>query len=112
LFPPPKPRRFRFPGRKPLDQRKVLTGILFVLKTGVSWEDLPHELGCGCGVTCLNYLKAWRKAGVWQQVQLILRRELREARRIDWSRAEVDSSEPPILRGGEDTGPHLRTEAS
>ena len=34
LLPPPKPRRFRFPGRKPLDNRKALTGILFVLKTG------------------------------------------------------------------------------
>jgi transposase len=45
LLPPPKPRRFRFPGRKRLDDRKVLTGILFVLKTGIPWEDLPRELG-------------------------------------------------------------------
>jgi hypothetical protein len=35
LLPPPKPRRFRYPGRKPVDDRKVLTGILFVLKTGI-----------------------------------------------------------------------------
>src|ERR1700730_18642802 len=41
LLPPPPPRRFRFPGRKPLDYRKVLTGILFVLKTGIAWDDLP-----------------------------------------------------------------------
>jgi len=39
LFPPPPPRRFRFPGRKPLDYRKVLTGILFVLKTGIAWDN-------------------------------------------------------------------------
>ena len=50
-------RRFRFPGRKPLDYRKILTGILFVLKTGMAWDDLPAELGCGCGKTCRNYLK-------------------------------------------------------
>jgi transposase len=49
LLPPPPQRRFRFPGRKPLDYRKILTGILFVLKTGIAWEDLPAELGCGCG---------------------------------------------------------------
>jgi transposase len=48
LLPPPPPRRFRFPGRKPLDYRKILTGILFVLKTGIAWDDLPAELVCGC----------------------------------------------------------------
>ncbi len=52
LLPPPPPRRFRFPGRKPLEPRQILTGILFVLKTGMAWDDLPAELGCGCGKTC------------------------------------------------------------
>ena len=52
LLPAPPPRRVRFPGRKPLDYRKVPTGILFVLKTGINWQDLPAELGWGCGKTC------------------------------------------------------------
>ena len=69
LLPPPKPRRFRFPGRKPLDDRKVLTGILFVLKTGIPWEDLPCEMGCGSGMTCLNRLKQWHRAGVWRRLE-------------------------------------------
>ena len=63
LLPPPPPRRFRFPGRKPLDYRKILTGILFVLKTGIAWDDLPAELGCGCGKTCRHYLRLWHEAG-------------------------------------------------
>ena len=63
LLPPPKPRRFRFPGRKQLDRRKVLTGILFVLKTGISWDDLPAELGLGCGRTCRDYLKKLQEIG-------------------------------------------------
>src|SRR5438128_11999096 len=58
LLPPPKPRRFRYPGRKPVDDRKALTGILFVLKTGIPWEDLPWEMGCGCGMTCWRRLHA------------------------------------------------------
>jgi hypothetical protein len=33
----------------------ILTGILFVLKTGIAWDDLPAELGCGCGKTCRRY---------------------------------------------------------
>src|SRR6266540_3789449 len=62
LLPPPPPRRFCFPGRKPLDYRQVLTGILFVLKTGIAWDDLPAELGCGCGKTCRHYLRLWHQA--------------------------------------------------
>src|SRR5205807_2884128 len=87
LLPPPKPRRFRYPGRKPLPLRKVLTGILFVLKTGIPWEDLPWDMGCGCGMSCLNYLKAWQRAGVWERLREVLLAELHEADRIDWSRA-------------------------
>ena len=44
LLPPAPQRRFHFPGRKPLDYRKILIGILFVLKTGIAWADLPAEL--------------------------------------------------------------------
>ncbi len=51
LLPPPKPRRRRYPGRKPVDNRRVLTGILFVLSSGIPWEALPQELGCYCGMT-------------------------------------------------------------
>jgi transposase len=104
LLPPPKPRRFRFPGRKPIDQRCVLTGIIFVLKTGIPWEDLPLEMGCGCGMTCWNYLHAWQQAGVWERLHEALLAELQEADRIDWSRAAVDSTHARALGGGEKTG--------
>jgi len=106
LLPPPKPRRFRWPGRKPLDRRKALTGILFVLKTGIPWEDLPQEMGCGCGMSCWNYLAAWQRAGVWERLHEILLEELQTAGRIDWSRAVVDSSHARSLGGGEKTGPN------
>jgi transposase len=52
---PRRQRRFRYPGRRPLDDRKVLQGILFVLHTGIGWEHLPQELGFGCGMT------AWQR---------------------------------------------------
>jgi transposase len=105
LLPPQKPRRFRFPGRKPLDRRKILTRIIFVLKTGIPWEELPQEMGCGCGMTCLNYLKAWQRAGVWPRLHHILLAELREADRMDWSRAAVDSTHARALGGGENLLP-------
>src|SRR5262245_22628800 len=65
LLPPEEPRRFRWPGRKPLDRRKVLGGILFVLKTGIGWDDLPAALGYGCGKTCRRALAEWQRRGVW-----------------------------------------------
>jgi transposase len=48
---PKTQRRFRYPGRKLLDDRKVLQEILFVLHTGIGWEHLPQELGFGSGMT-------------------------------------------------------------
>src|SRR5512135_2445719 len=92
LLPPPRPRRFRFPGRKPIDYRKILTGILFVLQTGIAWDDLPAELGCGCGKTCRHYLREWHRAGVWQKLHAVLLAELNGAYRIDWERALIDAS--------------------
>lgn len=105
LLPPPRPRRSCFPGRKPLDLRKILTGIVFVLKTGINWDDLPAELGWGCGKTCKKYLKAWQKAGIWQRLHALLLSELREADLLDWSRAAADSTKARALGGGDDTGP-------
>jgi transposase len=106
LLPPPPDRRFRFPGRKPLDYRKILTGILFVLKTGIAWDDLPAELGWGCGKTCREYLRRWHQAGVWVKLHTLLLAELNEADLIDWERALIDASFTKAPEGGQQTGPN------
>lgn len=93
-------------GRPPIDDRKVLTGIIFVLKTGIAWEDLPQEMGCGCGMTCWRRLQQWQQAGVWDKVQEILLARLQEAHQLDWSRAAVDSASARAIGGGEKTGPN------
>ena len=100
LLPPSKLRRKRFPGRKPLSNRQTLTGILFVLKTGIPWEYLPQELGCGSGMTCWRRLREWQAAGVWQRIHEHWLTQLRHADQIDWSRAIVDSASVRALRGG------------
>ena len=99
LLPPPKPRRFKYPGRKPLSPRKVLTGILFVLKTGIPWEDLPREMGCGSGMSCWRYLQRWQQAGVWNKVHKALLDRLRADEQIDLSMAVVDSSHVRAVGG-------------
>ena len=104
LLPPPKPRRKRYPGRKPIGNREVLTGIVFVLKSGIPWAMLPQELGCGSGVTCWRRLRDWQKAGVWQTVHEVLLARLQRADQIDWSRAVVDSASVRALFGGRKRG--------
>ncbi|KPL30685.1 transposase [Streptomyces anulatus] len=97
---PCRKRRFRHPGRKPLPDRQVLCGILFVLHTGIQWEYLPKELGFGSGMTCWRRLRDWNEAGVWQQLYEVLLAELNAAARLDWSRAVVDSSHVRAIKGG------------
>ena len=105
LLPSPKPRRFRNPGRKPLDDRRVLTGMLFVLKSGIPWEMLPQEMGCGSGMTCWRRLRDWQQAGVWQKLHATLLSRLHGADRLDWSRASVDSASVRAVGGGEKDWP-------
>jgi transposase len=85
-------RRYRHPGRKRIPDRQVLAGILFVFKTGIPWEDLPQEMGCGSGVTCWRRLDEWQRQGVWQKLHEVLLAKLNAADQIDWRRAAVDSS--------------------
>jgi transposase len=101
LLPPPKPRPYRHPGRKPKPNRQVLSGIVFVLQTGIPWEYIPKEMGCGSGMTCWRRLRDWQKAGVWQKIDEVLLAKLQHAHRIDWSRAAIDSSTVRAVGGGE-----------
>ncbi len=89
---PIKPRKIRHSGRKPLPPRNCLTGILFVLMSGIRWEMLPQEMGCGSGMTCWRRLHDWQAAGVWQTVHEILLAKLRSADQIDFTRCAVDSA--------------------
>ena len=92
---PPKPKG----GRPRVPDRACLTGIIFVLKTGIGWEDLPVEMGCGSGVTCWRRLRDWQAAGVWDRLHQAVLDRLGAADRIDWSRASVDSASIPAKRG-------------
>jgi transposase len=106
LLPPPKPRRPDHPGRKPVDDRKTLTGILFVLRSGIPWELLPQEMGCGCGMTCWRRLHVWQQQGVWFKLLQVLLERLDDAGQIDWSRSAVDSSFARAFEGAEGSGPN------
>jgi transposase len=92
-------------GRPPVGDRKALMGIIFVLKSGIPWELLPQEMGCGCGMTCWRRLRDWYRAGVWAKIHHLLLNRLRQAKRIDFSRFLVDAIHVRAVGGGSQTGP-------
>ncbi len=101
---PARPRRFRYPGRRRLDDRLVLQGLLFVLHTGIGWEHLPQELGFGSGMTAWRRLHEWHEAGVWVRLHQLLLERLHAAGEIDWSRALIDASYVQAKKGAPGSG--------
>jgi transposase len=103
----PRPRRVKDgrTGRPRVPDRAALAGIVFVLKTGISWNDLPREIGCGSGVTCWRRLREWQDAGVWRELHRVVLDKLGQLDLLDWSRAAVDSASVRAKRRGEATGP-------
>ena len=97
----PKPKG----GRPRCDDRRVLAGIIFVLRSGIPWEMLPRGLG-GSGMTCWRRLRDWQRAGVWARLHRALLEQLSDAGQLDWSRASLDSASGAARRGGAETGPN------
>ncbi len=79
---PKRERRLRYPGCKPVEDRRALCGIRFVLHTGIPCGFLPLEWGFGAGMSCWRQRVDWQVAGVWDRLHLLLA-ELQAADKLD-----------------------------
>jgi transposase len=84
-------------GRPWADNRRVLEGILWVLKTGARWRDLPREYPSAS--TCWRRLKQWEEKEVWLKVWRQFLSELDRRGRLDWSESFLDGSFAPAKKG-------------
>jgi transposase len=73
---PRRRRRCRYPCRRRLEDRLVLSGI--------AWQRLPQELGFGSGMTCWRRLRDWQQAGVFERLHQLLLAKLRHERTLSW----------------------------
>jgi DNA-binding GntR family transcriptional regulator/transposase len=73
LLPKAKLRRSHNPGRKPLTDRQILCGILYVRMNNLRWNELPTTLGFGSGASCWRRLRAWEESGSWDAVTRLLK---------------------------------------
>jgi transposase len=86
LLPAEKPRT----GRPNLDHRRIINGILWILRTGAPWEDLPARYGTRGTVSSRYY--RWRQAGIWDRILADLQAQADADGRLDWTIHFVDST--------------------
>ena len=93
----------------PVSDRITLAGIIYVLRKGVAWRDVPIQVvGCS-GVTAWRRLRNWTEAGVWLRLHEVLLAELRAAGLLEMDDTAIDGSHVRALKGGLTPAPRQST---
>ena len=85
------------PGRPPQDLRSVLNGILWILRTGAQWADLPERYPPKS--TCHRRFPEWTESGVFTKILTALAQDLKERGGIDLSEGFIDGTFAPAKKG-------------
>lgn len=77
-------------GRPRKDDRRVLNGIFWILRTGAPWRDLPERYGAW--QTVYSRFRRWQHAGVWDRILAALQDQLEEQDAVDWGLFAYDGT--------------------
>lgn len=91
------PKRRRGRGRPRANDRQTLNGILYVLKTGCAWADLPRAYGAYA--TCWRRLQQWEADGTWERIWQTMLGQLDAQGKLEWAQAFLDGSFVPAKKG-------------
>lgn len=106
---PLEPKPSPLGGRPRVTNRQAFTGVVFVLKTGIPWQFLPIEMGCGSGSTCWRRFAEWTQLSVWSTLHNLFLSQLGKAGAINLERAVIDSASVRAVFGGRTRGRTRRT---
>jgi transposase len=95
----PKSPKHRHGGRPWIENRRVLEGILWILRSGARWQDLPEKYPHPS--TCWRRLRDWEEQGVWLKIWRAFLSELNERRQLEWSESFLDGSFAPAKKGAQ-----------
>lgn len=101
LLPPPPPRPKG--GRPRVPDRECLAGIVYVLRNGSRWMDMPSDYPSG--PTCWRRMKLWTQLGLWDQIHALILDELARAGQLDLSELQADATFVEAQKGGSPSDP-------
>jgi len=84
-------------GRPRSEDRKTLNGILWVLRTGARWADMPRKYGAPS--TAHVRLQTWSRQGIWEHIWRTLLSSMDEQGKLNWSQAFLDGAFIPAKKG-------------
>lgn len=84
-------------GRKPVGSREVFEGIVWVLRSGARWKDLPSWYPSPS--TCWRRLQQWEEQGVWLKIWRKFLSELDEQSQLEWEETFADGSFASAKKG-------------
>jgi len=102
----PKPKAKPKGGRPRANDRDVMEGILWVLRSGARWRDMPDRYPAYA--TCWRRLGEWERADLWLSLWRAFLKDLDEAQQIDWSEAFMDGTFAPAKKGALASEKHVR----